>query len=89
MPNKFSLLQNYPTPFNPNTVISYQLSVDGFISLKVYDIAGKEVASLVNKNQSAGYYTVEFNGANLSSGTYFYAIQAGDFKAVKKMVLLK
>lgn len=89
VPNKFSLLQNYPNPFNPNTVISYQLSVDGFISLKVYDIAGKEVASLVNKNQSAGYYTVEFNGANLSSGTYFYAIQAGDFKAVKKMVLLK
>lgn len=89
VPKKFNLSQNYPNPFNPNTVISYQLSVDGFVSLKVYDITGKEITSIVNKNQNAGYYTVEFNGANLSSGMYFYTIQTGDFSAVKKMILIK
>ncbi|MBS1513802.1 MAG: T9SS type A sorting domain-containing protein [Bacteroidetes bacterium] len=89
VPNKFSLLQNYPNPFNPVTVISYQLPVDGFVSIKVYDMAGKEVMSLLNSNQNAGYHTVEFTGTSLASGTYFYTMQAGDFKAVKKMVLIK
>jgi hypothetical protein len=89
VPKKFSLSQNYPNPFNPNTVISYQLSVEGFVSLKVYDITGKEIVNLVNKIQKAGYYTVNFNGSNLASGMYFYQIQAGDFTAVKKMILIK
>jgi photosystem II stability/assembly factor-like uncharacterized protein len=89
VPKKFNLSQNYPNPFNPNTVISYQLSVERFVSLKVYDIAGKEVVNLVNKIQKAGYYIVEFNAGNLASGMYFYRIQAGDFSAVKKMVLVK
>lgn len=88
-PKKFNLSQNYPNPFNPSTTISYQLSVDRFVSLKIYDISGKEVSNLVNQNQKAGYYTVEFNGANLASGMYFYRIEAGDFSAVKKMVLVK
>jgi hypothetical protein len=89
VPKKFNLSQNYPNPFNPNTVISYQLSVDGFVSLKVYDITGKEIVNPVNKIQKAGYYTVEFNSANLASGMYVYRIEAGEFSATKKMVLVK
>lgn len=89
VPDKYDLLQNYPNPFNPTTKIQYSLLKTGFVTVNVYDITGKEVSSLVNSYQTAGYYTVEFNGTNLSSGTYFYRIQAGDFTAVKKMVLVK
>lgn len=88
-PKHFRLEQNYPNPFNPNTVISYQLSVAGVVSLKVYDLQGKEITSLVNKKQSAGNYSVEFNGANLSSGIYFYTLQTENYKETKKMMLVK
>jgi hypothetical protein len=89
IPNKFILNQNYPNPFNPNTVISYQLPSAGFISLKIYDITGREVKQLVNEIQQAGYYTVNFNAAGLSSGMYFYKLSAGNFNEVKKMVVIK
>jgi hypothetical protein len=85
----YLLSQNYPNPFNPSTVISYQLSVIGFVTLKVYDILGREIATLVNEEKPAGEYEVEFNAANLPSGIYFYQIKAGNFVETEKMVLLK
>ena len=89
VPEKYSLSQNYPNPFNPVTNIKYQIPADGYVSLKIYDITGREIANLVNEYKKAGYYTVSFNGINFASGVYFYRIQAGDFSQVKKMVLIK
>ena len=89
-PNKYELSQNYPNPFNPTTKISFKLSGDTKVSLKVYDISGREVSSLINdKTYTADYYTVEFNASNLASGIYFYRIVTNEFKSVKKMVLIK
>jgi len=96
-PNSFLLSQNYPNPFNPSTVISYQLPVIGFVTLKVYDILGREVTTLVDEEKPAGEYEVEFNASNLTSrqgsaltsGIYFYQLKAGDFIETRKMVLLK
>ena len=89
LPDKFSLSQNYPNPFNPTTIIGYSIPKASFVTLKVYDVLGREVATLVNKEKSIGNYNVEFNGSGLSSGIYFYKIQAGDYSSVKKMVLVK
>lgn len=89
LPTEYSLLQNYPNPFNPETVISWQSAVGGHISLKVYDVLGREVATLINEVREAGRYSVEFNAAHLASGTYMYRLIAGDFVQTKKMVLLK
>jgi photosystem II stability/assembly factor-like uncharacterized protein len=88
-PKKFALSQNYPNPFNPYTKINYELPITNYVSIKIYDVNGKEVAQLINQNQKAGYYTVEFNASNLASGMYFYRIQAGEFSATKKMILIK
>ena len=85
----FKLEQNYPNPFNPSTTISWQLPVDAFVSLKVYDVLGNEVASLANEDKAAGSYQTEFDASNLSSGTYFYRLEAGSFVETKKMILLK
>jgi hypothetical protein len=87
--NEFSLSQNYPNPFNPSTVISYRLPVIGFVTLKVYDILGREVVTLVNEEKSIGIYEVEFNATGFPSGIYFYKLQAGPFTETKKMILLK
>ncbi len=89
IPDKYSLQQNYPNPFNPVTVIGYQIAVNSFVSLKIYNILGKEVATLVNENLKAGTYQVEWEGSNYASGVYYYTITAGDFADVKKMVLIK
>ena len=89
MVEKFSLANNYPNPFNPSTKIQYSLPTNEFVSLKVYDIIGREVATLVNQQQSAGVYDVNFNASNLTSGIYFYKIDAGSFVDVKKMMLIK
>ena len=89
VPNNFDLSQNYPNPFNPTTKINFDLPVDGNVSLKIFDMSGKEVMTLVNENKPAGYYSVSFNGASLSSGIYFYTIQSGDFVSTKKMTLIK
>ncbi|KAF0150993.1 MAG: 5'-nucleotidase [Ignavibacteria bacterium] len=89
MPVKYSLEQNYPNPFNPATQIKYSILNAGNVSLKVYDVLGREVADLVNKHQDAGYYTVNFNASALSSGIYFYRIESGSFVSVKKMMLVK
>lgn len=89
VPNRYLLAQNYPNPFNPSSIINYQLAINSFVSLKVYDLAGKEVASLVNEVKDAGYYTVTFDAKNLSSGTYFYKLSTDKFSDVKKMVIIK
>ncbi len=89
LPKQFVLEQNYPNPFNPTTTIAYQLPTAGNVSLKVFDMLGKEVASLVNGRQEAGSYTVNFNANQLSSGVYFYRLQAGSFVQTRKMMLVK
>jgi photosystem II stability/assembly factor-like uncharacterized protein len=89
LPTGFSLEQNYPNPFNPTTAISYKLSAYSHVSLKVYDVLGREVATLVNENKPEGNYKVEFNTNKLVSGIYFYTMQAGAFVQTKKLILLK
>ncbi len=88
-PENFKLSQNYPNPFNPSTVINYSIPKSGLVTLKVYDILGKEVASLVNEFKSAGSYDFKFNASNLSSGVYFYRLESGNFVETKKMSLMK
>jgi hypothetical protein len=87
--NDFILYQNYPNPFNPGTVISYSLKVNSDVSLKVYNALGKEVTTLVNGKHNAGNYSVEFSGAEFSSGIYFYRLQVDEFTETKRMVLMK
>ena len=89
MPDQFGLSQNYPNPFNPSTKINYLIPTKELVVLKVYDVLGKEVATLVNEVKQAGNYTVTFNASSLPSGTYFYRLEAGDNLGVKKMILLK
>ena len=85
----FSLSQNYPNPFNPLTSIHYAIGKRQFVTLKVYDILGNEIATLVNDEKSAGNYEVNFNASNIPSGVYFYRLQAGSFAQTNKMILLK
>jgi hypothetical protein len=82
-------MQNYPNPFNPITKITYQLPIQGFVSLKVYDITGREIRIIINQQQAPGTKEIEFNGQDLSSGVYFYVLKVNDFRDVKKMVLVK
>jgi len=88
-PTEFALAQNYPNPFNPTTTISFSLAQKSDVNLKVYNLLGQEVMTLVNGVQNAGVHTVDFNASQLSSGVYFYTISAGDFVSTKKMILLK
>jgi len=89
IPKHFLLNQNYPNPFNPTTTIKYQIPQAGFVSLKVYDMLGKEVAILVNEEKPVGSYEVEFNGSRIPSGIYFYQLQSGSFVETKKLILVK
>jgi hypothetical protein len=89
IPAEFNLEQNYPNPFNPKTVIGYRLPVTGNVTLKVYDVLGSEVATLVNEYKPAGRYEVNFNAESLSSGIYFYKLRAGSYNETKKMVLIR
>jgi len=89
IPNVYSLSQNYPNPFNPVTQIKFGIPKQGFVTLKVYDILGREVAQLVNTVKAAGTYVIDFDASKLASGTYFYRIESGSFTDVKKMVLIK
>ena len=93
LPTKFDLSQNYPNPFNPVTKIDFSLPLDAMVSIKLYDITGREVKTLVNDARTAGYYTVQFNASELSSGTYFYRIMTkssgADYIMTKKLVLIK
>ncbi len=89
IPSGFRLEQNYPNPFNPVTGITYSVAVPGFVSLKVYDVMGKETAVLVDEFKPAGTYSVKFNGSNLSSGMYFYRLLADSYSETRKMILSK
>jgi hypothetical protein len=89
IPNSFSLSQNYPNPFNPSTKINFSLPSPNNVKITLYDMAGKKVAEILNQELAGGSHTVNFNAANLASGTYIYRIQAGNFVEAKKMVLLK
>jgi hypothetical protein len=89
IPKFYKVSQNYPNPFNPSTIIMYDLPEGGMVSIKIYDMLGREVRTLVNEYKNAGSYNVEFNASNLPSGTYFYCLQAGSFAETKKLVLLR
>jgi hypothetical protein len=89
IPSSFSLSQNYPNPFNPVTKINFTLPKSGLVTMKVYDVLGKEITTLVNEVKNAGIYKVDFNGAKLSSGIYFYKLESNGFSQVKKMMLIK
>ncbi len=89
IPIAYELSNNFPNPFNPSTTIRYQIPQDGIVTLKIYDILGSEVATLVNEEKVAGKYEVNFNASSLASGVYIYKIKSGNFSASKKLVLLK
>ncbi|MBS1516514.1 MAG: T9SS type A sorting domain-containing protein [Bacteroidetes bacterium] len=89
IPDSYSLSQNFPNPFNPVTTINYSIPVSGLVNLKVFNILGKKVSSLVNDFKQPGNYSVDFDASDLTSGIYFYKISAGDFSEIKKMTLIK
>ena len=88
-PATFSLSQNFPNPFNPSTVIGYQLPANSLVTLKVYDVLGREVRTLVNEREGAGDHSITFNAADLPSGVYFYRLTAGSFVETKRLVVIK
>jgi hypothetical protein len=89
LPISFGISQNYPNPFNPTTTIKYSVPEESFVSIRVYDILGRLVTSLVEEEQTIGYYEVKFNAINIASGAYFYRMEAGDFVDIKKLIILK
>jgi hypothetical protein len=89
IPNKLSLNQNYPNPFHLNTIIGYSISQPTSISLKVYDMSGKEVKTLVNRHQTSGSYKIEFDASSLPGGVYFYRMKVGEFSDIKKLIVIK
>ena len=89
VPTDFTLEQNYPNPFNPSTTIKYQIPELSFVTLKVYDVLGSKIITLVSEEKPFGNYEVEFNAATLPSGVYFYRLHSGSFVETKKMVLIK
>jgi N-acetylneuraminic acid mutarotase len=89
LPKDFKLYQNYPNPFNPLTLINYSVPKSGLVSIKVFDVLGREVTTLINENKPVGNYSVQFNAAKLTSGVYFYRMQAGDFAQTKKLIMMK
>jgi hypothetical protein len=88
-PKDFKALQNYPNPSNPKSKIDYEIPLTAKVTIKIYDILGREVVTLVNEVKEAGYYSAEFDGSSLASGVYFYKLTAGDYSATKKMLLVK
>ncbi|MHB1686708.1 MAG: T9SS type A sorting domain-containing protein [Ignavibacteriaceae bacterium] len=89
VPEFYSMRQNYPNPFNPSTIIHYEIPKDGLVTLKVFDVLGREVKTLVNEFKSQGNYSVSFDASQLASGVYFYQLKSGDFVSIKKMILMK
>ncbi|RPI16206.1 MAG: T9SS C-terminal target domain-containing protein [Ignavibacteriae bacterium] len=89
IPIVYSLSQNFPNPFNPSTKINFAIPKEGFVTVKIYDVLGREAAILLNKDLKAGYYTIDFNASSLSSGVYFYKMISGDFTDTKKLVLVR
>jgi hypothetical protein len=89
IPTVYNLFQNYPNPFNPSTIISFSIPASSFVTIRIFDVLGSEVANLVNEEKSAGNYEITFDSKGLSSGVYLYKIQAGKFVETKKMILLR
>lgn len=89
VPDAFQLFQNYPNPFNPSTTISFSLPSKSFVTLKIFDLLGREVATIVSDEMSAGSYSKQWNAGNMSSGVYLYRLRAVNFTETKKLVLLK
>ena len=89
MPTVYSLYNNYPNPFNPSTTIKYDIPEQSYVTIKIYNITGEEVSTLLNEEQNAGRYQIQWNAAELASGVYFYRIQAGQFSDTKKLILMK
>jgi hypothetical protein len=89
VPERFALGQNYPNPFNPETEIGFRIAEVGFVSLKVFDVLGREVATLVNEEKQLGTYSVQWDASGQASGVYFYRLQTGNFVDVKKLILLR
>jgi subtilase family serine protease len=89
LPTAYSLYQNYPNPFNPSTIIQYQIPSNGVVTIKVFDILGREMSTLVNNYKAAGNYSVTFDASKLASGVYFYRLNSGNYISTKKMLLLK
>ena len=89
VPDEYALYNNYPNPFNPSTRIQYDLPVEGFVTLKVYNMVGQEVVTLVSDNVSAGRYEVEWNASGIASGVYLYRLEIGEFVHTRKLLLLK
>jgi hypothetical protein len=89
IPNEITLHNNYPNPFNPSTNISFGLPSEGHVSLKVYNLLGQEVATLVDERRIAGFHTVTFQPADLASGVYFYVLQAGETRLTRRLVFMK
>jgi hypothetical protein len=88
-PSMFSLSQNYPNPFNNSTIILFQIPMDEFVTLKIYDVLGNEVKTLIEENKKAGYYKINYSANDLSSGIYFYKLTAGENSSTRKFILLK
>ncbi|MEO8232381.1 MAG: T9SS type A sorting domain-containing protein, partial [Ignavibacteriota bacterium] len=88
-PLEYSLEQNYPNPFNPTTTISYSIPSDNFVTIKLYDVLGNEVITLVNEQKQAGRYEMLFNASNIATGVYYYQINSGTFAQTRKLMLLK
>ena len=89
IPKSYELFQNFPNPFNPKTTIRYQIPSTAFVKLKIYDLLGREIQTLVNEQKQRGVYDVLFDGSNLSSGIYFCVLKVNDFIGVKKIALIK
>ena len=89
LPNSYALEQNYPNPFNPSTEISYALPESGNVEVKIYDLSGREVDTLVQEHQAAGFYRLRLDGSQMSSGVYIYTLNAGNVQLTRKMILLK
>lgn len=88
-PIEYNLAQNYPNPFNPTTTINYSVPLAGLVTVKIYDVLGNDIKTLVNKEESAGDHSIQFNGSDLASGVYFYRMSAGNFINTKKFILMK
>jgi len=88
-PDKFTLKQNYPNPFNPVTKIDFDIPVDADVSLKIYDMNGRQVNTLINEFRNSGYYSIDFDASSLPSGVYYYKLESGNYSSVKKLMLLK
>ena len=89
IPKDYALYQNFPNPFNPATVLAYDIPKESYVTIRVYDISGKEVKTIVNESKKVGAYTITFNASSLSSGVYFYKLTAGSYTAVRKLLLVR